>query len=155
MKIEFASEPHAPNRKMESEPVILEEADDVDDVDIDELCIALRKSTEQIASLYNDTYMQFRGMRKKLREEMTTMDKQPLRPKSNTKKWLVKHGLAETSSFHEFFGKVCDELAKEHRLDISHRTVLPNKEIAKLFQVPVDEPIHIIDFIKQAPELFR
>lgn len=137
------------------EPTLLEDDESVDNCDIDELCEALKKSSDQIATLYEDTYTQFRGMRKKIKEEMHSMDKLPLKPKAHAKKWLEKHSLPENPTFEEVFGKICDELNKDHRLNIANRTLTPNKEIAKLFHVKADEPIHIFDFLMQAPEVFQ
>ena len=135
--------------------VVLQEEEEIDDTTIEELCQALQKSSQQVTELYNDTYLQFRGLRKKVRDEMNTMDKQPLKPKAHAKKWMVSHGLSEKPTFHEFFEKVCDDLANEHRLDLAHRTLTPNKEIAKLFRIKENEPIHIMDFIVQATEVFE
>jgi hypothetical protein len=137
------------------EPVLLEEESDLDSVGIEELCDALNKSCKQITEVYNDTYMQFRGLRKKVKDEMHTMDYQPLKPKAHAKKWIVAHGLSDTPSFHDFFEAVCKELKEEDRLNITDRTLIPNKDIAKLFKVPVDQPIHIFDFLPLVPEVFQ
>jgi hypothetical protein len=140
---------------IEMEPVLLEEESDLDSVGVDELCQALDKSCRLVTDLYNDTYMQFRGLRKKVKEEMHTLDRQPLKPKPHVKRWLKKHNLPETPTFQEFFEVVCDELQKEDRLDLSQRTLTPTKEIAKLFCVEADSPIHILDFLMQATEVFQ
>ena len=138
------------------EPILLEEESDLDSVGIDELCQALNKSCKQVTDLYNDTYMQFRGLRKKVKEEMHTMDRQPLKPKSaSVKKWLKSHNLPETPTFQEFFDVVCSELQKEDRLNLSDRTITPTKEIAKLFSVKAETPIHVLDFLTQATEVFQ
>ena len=136
------------------EPILLEEESDLDSTGVEELCQALNKSCQQVTDLYNDTYMQFRGLRKKVKEEMHTMDYQPLKPKSHVKKWLQNHELPETPTFHEFFAAVCHDLKREDRLDITHRTVTPTKEIAKLFRVEENKPIHIFDLLLQVPEVF-
>lgn len=135
--------------------VVLQEEEEIDDTTIEELCQALQKSSQQVTELYNDTYLQFRGLRKKVRDEMNTMDRQPLKPKAHAKKWMISHDLPETPTFHAFFEKVCDDLAKEHRLDLAHRTLTPNKEIAKLFRIQENQAIHIMDFIVQATEVFE
>jgi hypothetical protein len=140
---------------IEMDTVVLQEEEEIDDTTIEELCEALHKSSQQIAELYNDTYIQFRGMKKKVKEEMNSMDKQALKPKAHAKKWIAAHDLPETPTFYEFFEKVCDDLAKEQRLDLATRTLVPTKEIAKLFRVKENEPIHILDFIMQAPEIFH
>jgi hypothetical protein len=138
------------------EPILLEEESDLDSVGIDDLCEALNKSCKQVTDLYNDTYMQFRGLRKKVKEEMQTMDRQPLKPKSaSVKKWLKSHNLPETPTFQEFFDVVCSELQKEDRLNLSDRTVTPTKDIAKLFCVEAETPIHVLEFLMQATEVFQ
>lgn len=137
------------------EPILLEEESDLDSVGIDELCQALDKSCKQVTELYNDTYMQFRGLRKKVKDEMNTLDRQPLKPKSHVKRWLKKHNLPDTPTFEEFFGEVCNVLTKDDRLNLSERTVTPTKEIAQLFCVEAEKPIHILDLLVQATEVFQ
>ena len=140
---------------IDMEPVLLEEESDFDSGDIDELCQALNKSCKQVTDLYNDTYMQFRGLRKKVKDEMNTLDRHPLKPKTHVKRWLKKHTLPETPSFQEFFEVICNELAKEDRLNLSARTVTPTKEIASLFNIEAEKPIHILDLLMQATEVFH
>ena len=152
MKIEL---PNIGLSSIEMEPILLEEESDLDSVGIDELCVALNKSCKEVTDLYNDTYMQFRGLRKKVKDELNTMDRQPLKPKSHVKRWLKKHNLSDTPSFQEFFGVICDELAKEDRLDLSTRTIKPTKEIAMLFRVEAETPIHVLDLLMRAPEVFQ
>lgn len=137
------------------EPILLEDESDLDSVGIDELCQALDKSCKQVADLYNDTYMQFRGLRKKVKDEMHTLDRQPLKPKPHVKRWLKKHNLSETPSFQEFFAVVCDELSKSDRLDLTNRTLTPTKEIASLFRVEAEVAIHVLDLLMQATEVFQ
>lgn len=139
----------------QNEPVLLEEESDLDSVGIDELCQALDKSCREVTDLYNDTYMTFRGMRRKVKDEMHTMDRQPLKPKSHAKKWIQAHGLSETPTFQEFFNAICTDLQAEDRLDLTYRTVTPTKEIAKLFRIEENKPIHILDFLVLAPEIFH
>lgn len=137
------------------EPALLEDESDLDSGEIDELCQALNKSCKQVTELYNDTYMQFRGLRKKVKDEMHTLDHQPLKPKAHVKRWLKKHNLPDTPSFQEFFEVICDELTKEDRLNLSERTVMPTKEIANLFNIEAEKPIHILDLLMQATEVFH
>jgi hypothetical protein len=140
---------------IEMEPVLLEDESDLDSIGIDELCDALNKSCKQVTELYNDTYMQFRGLRKKVKDEMHTLDRQPLKPKSHVKRWLKKHKLPETPTFQEFFAEVCSQLEKEDRLDLSKRTVTPTKDIAQLFQIEAETPIHVVDLLMKATEVFH
>lgn len=137
------------------DPVLLEDESDIDSVGIDELCEVLDRSCKQVTDLYNDTYMQFRGLRKKVKDEMNTLDRTPLKPKSHVKRWLRKHNLSETPTFQEFFGVICDELTKGDRLDLSSRTVRPTKEIASLFQIEAETPIHVLDLLMKSTEVFH
>jgi len=137
------------------ETVHLEDESDLDSIDLDELCQALNKSCKQVTELYNDTYMQFRGLRKKVKDELNTLDRLPLTPKPHVKRWLKKHKLSETPSFQEFFEIVCAELTKEDRLNLSARTITPTKEIASLFHIEAEKPIHVLDLLMQATEVFH
>jgi len=131
--------------------------EDLDDIDIEDLCSSLRKSSMEVANLYNDTFVQMKMLKKKMKEqesETYSLNTMPVTPKPHTKLWLKKNKLYRAISFHEFFTYVCEELAKENRLDLSKRTVTPSEDIAQLFQVPAEQPIHILDFIERTPELF-
>ena len=131
--------------------------EDLDDVDIEDLCSSLRKSSMDVANLYNDTFVQMKMLKKKMKEQESdtySLNTMALKPKPHTKLWLKKNKLYRELSFHEFFTYVCHILAKEHRLDLSKRTVTPSEDIAQLFHVPAEQPIHILDFIERTPELF-
>lgn len=131
--------------------------DELDEVDIDDLCSSLRKSSMEIVNLYNDTFVQMKMLKKKMKEQESdtySLNNVALTPKPHTKLWLKKNKLYRAITFHEFFTYVCETLAKENRLDLSKRTVTPSEDIAQLFQIPVEQPIHILDFIEQTPELF-
>jgi hypothetical protein len=131
--------------------------EDIDDVDIEDLCSSLRKSSMEVVNLYNDTFVQMRAFKKKLKEQESatySLNTVALKAKPHTKLWLKKNKLYREISFQEFFAFVCEELAKENRLDLSKRTVKPSEDIALLFGVPAEQPIHILDFIERTPELF-
>ena len=131
--------------------------EEIDDVDIEDLCSSLRKSSMEVVNLYNDTFVQMRAFKKKLKDQESatyTLHTVPLKAKPHTKLWLKKNKLYREISFQEFFAFVCEELAKENRLDLSKRTVKPSEDIALLFGVPAEQPIHILDFIERTPELF-
>ncbi len=137
------------------EPVLLEDESDLDSVGVEELCKALNDSCKQVTDLYNDTYMQFRGLKKKVKDELHTLDRHPLKPRAHVKKWLQSHELPDCPSFQEFFEAVCRDLKREDRLDITARTVTPTKEVAKLFKIKENQPIHIFDLLLRAPEVFH
>jgi hypothetical protein len=122
---------------------------------IEELCSTLHKSSMLVASLFDETYEQFRSLRKKVKYETISLEDVPLYPRSATRKWLTRHNLSESLTFQEFFAYVLDLLAKEHRLILARRTVLPNKELAKLFQVEAEREIHILEFLSHIPLMFH
>ena len=40
--------------------------EDLDDIDIEDLCSSLRKSSMEVANLYNDTFVQMKMLKKKM-----------------------------------------------------------------------------------------
>lgn len=131
--------------------------EEMDTIDIEDLCSSLRKSSIEVENLYNDTFMHMRAFKKKLKDQewsTNSLHTVPLKAKPHTKLWLKKNKLYRGISFQEFFAFICDELAKENRLDLSKRTIKPSEDIAVLFNIPADQPIHILDFIERTPDLF-
>ena len=43
--------------------------EDLDDIDIEDLCSSLRKSSMEVANLYNDTFVQMKMLKKKMKEQ--------------------------------------------------------------------------------------
>ena len=134
-------------------------SDDENDLEntesIEELCSTLHKSSMLIASLFDETYDQFRSIRKKVKHETISLEDVPLHPRAQTRKWLAAHGLSESLTFQEFFSYVLDLLAKEQRLILTRRSVRPNAELAKLFHVEAEQELHILEFLSQIPTLFH
>ena len=46
--------------------------EELDEIDMGDLCASLRKSSIEIGNLYNDTFVQMKVLKKKLREEAIT-----------------------------------------------------------------------------------
>jgi hypothetical protein len=135
--------------------VLLEEDSDDNGQNLKELCQSLQQSSLQLATAVEDTYQHFKLIRRKVKEEEHSLDKLPLKPRAHTRKWLEAHGLPEQCNYADFFTEVLNELSKEDRLDLSRRTLVPNASLAALVKIPVDVPIHIMDFISLTPTMFH
>ena len=70
--------------------------EDLDDIDIEDLCSSLRKSSMEVANLYNDTFVQMKMLKKKMKEqesETYSLNTMPVTPKPHTKLWLKNNKL--------------------------------------------------------------
>lgn len=135
--------------------VLLEDSSAEDSENLQELCQSLQTSSLQLADAIEDTYQHFKLIRRKVKDEEYSLDKMPLKPRAHTRAWMAAHGLPEQVCFEEFFAVILDELAKDNRLDLSARSLLPNTHLAALCKIPVDQPIHIMDFLSLVPTLFH
>ena len=79
--------------------------EDIDDVDIEDLCSSLRKSSMEVVNLYNDTFVQMRAFKKKLKEQESatySLHTVPLKAKPHTKLWLKKNKLYRVTSICKY-----------------------------------------------------
>jgi hypothetical protein len=139
--------------KMEtSDTVSLE---DYDTENLSEICHSLQKSSVKFAEEFETTYQQFKLFRKKVKAESSTLDAVPLKPRAHTRKWLEANGLSQEISFGDFFDFLLSQLAARKRLDLTSRSLLPTKDVANLYRIPVEKPISIFDLLERTPTLFH
>ncbi len=129
--------------------------EEYDTENLSDICRSLQKSSLQFAQEFESTYQQFKLFRKKVKDESAALDEMPLKPRAATRKWLETHGIMTEVSFTRFFETLLNQLAAEKRLDLTSRTVIPTRDIAALYQIPVETPISVFDLLERTPVLFH
>jgi hypothetical protein len=129
--------------------------EEYDTENLSDICQTLQKSSIQFAQEFESTYQQFKLLRKKVKDESAALDEMPLKPRAATRKWLAAKGLSNEVTFTLFFETLLNQLAADHRLDLTNRTIIPTKDIASLYQIPLDVPISIFDILERTPLLFH
>ncbi len=92
----------------------------------------------------------------KLKIELEELSETQLRSKPLLRKWLKARDLPLDCSFQQFFQAFLDEHKKEHRLDLSDRSILLNAEGCKLFGMEGKEKkVSIHDILEHLPVLYH
>jgi hypothetical protein len=92
----------------------------------------------------------------KLKIELEELSETQLHSKPLLRKWLKARDLPLDCSFQEFFQAFLDEHKKEHRLDLSDRSILLNAEGCKLFGMEGKEKkVSIHDILEHLPVLYH
>lgn len=92
----------------------------------------------------------------KLKIELEELSETQLHSKPLLRKWLKARDLPLDCSFQEFFQAFLEEHKKEHRLDLSDRSILLNAEGCKLFGMEGKEKkVSIHDILEHLPVLYH
>jgi hypothetical protein len=90
----------------------------------------------------------------KIKIEVDEMSQSEMRCKASLRKWLEKRGFSKEISFEEFFQKFLDEHREEDRLDMMDRTILLNKDAAKLFDLKEESKLTVLQLIEKLPLIY-
>ena len=90
----------------------------------------------------------------KIKIEVDEMSQSEMRCKASLRKWLEKRGFSKEISFEDFFQKFLDEHREEDRLDMMDRTILLNKDAAKLFDLKEESKLTVLQFIEKLPLVY-
>jgi len=92
----------------------------------------------------------------KMKQEIEDLSETELKSKPGLRHWLQARQMSKDCSFQEFFDCFLDEHKKEHRLDLSDRSILLNKDACKLFGIPGHNvKITMLDILERLPLLFH
>ena len=92
----------------------------------------------------------------KLKKELEDLSETSLRSKVPLRQWLTSRNLSKESTFQEFFETLLEEHKAEHRLDISDRSILLNKDACKLFGlVGKDIRMTMKELLEKLPQIYH
>ena len=128
----------------------------IDTLSVEESLIALRDHSVAVETLFEQIQDHFKQFRKLMVETpMDSLSEINLQAKEQLKPWLTQRLLPTSLSFQEFFAVFLKEHAKEHRLDLSRRSIHLNPDAVALLQYNSNDPISILDFLLFIPVLFE
>jgi hypothetical protein len=128
----------------------------IESLSFEESLLTLREQTKTVETLFQETQSQYHNFRKRLYESShETMSDCLLTAKPKLQIWLRVRKIPFTLRFVDFFAKFLEEHAKEHRLDLSSRSIRLTKESAILFNHTADTTIHLLDLLYHIPDLFE
>jgi hypothetical protein len=142
--------------KIDMETSDTEEIDEQNIVCIEQHLSSLKNASQIAEQEMINVLNRFKLVEHKLKIELEELSETQLRSKPLLRKWLKARNLPLDCSFQEFFQAFLDEHKKEHRLDLSDRSILLNAEGCKLFGFEgKDKKVSIHDILEHLPVLYH
>lgn len=133
-----------------------EEIDEQNIVQIEQHLSSLKTASQIAEQEIVAALNRFKLIEHKLKIELEELSETQLRSKPLLRKWLKARDLPLDSSFQDFFQAFLAEHKKEHRLDLSDRTILLNAEGCKVFGIEgQDKKVSIHDILERLPMLYH
>lgn len=127
-----------------------------EDQQIEESLSSLKEAGRQAEDAILTALNKLKVAQRKLKIEMDELSKTELRSKPILRHWLKAREMPIHSNFEEFFQAFLDEHKAEHRLDLSTRSILLNKDGCKLFGVDGEnKTITMNEVLERLPLLFH
>jgi hypothetical protein len=124
--------------------------------EIEESLSSLKSSGKEAEDAVVAALNRLKLAQQKLRIELEELSKTEVRSKPPLRHWLKSRQLPIHSTFEEFFQTFLEEHKAEHRLDLSTRSILLNKEGCKLFGLEGENKrITVNELLERLPLLFH
>jgi hypothetical protein len=136
---------------METEP----ETEVDDTISLEDTLGNLKRNANAVQIHFQESLKHLKAFQHKLGRESKDLSESPLQPRTRMMKWLTDRGLPVESSFVDFFDVFVQEHRKEHRLDVSKRTIRLNSAACILFGYKDMNPvIHLYDLLTKLNVLY-
>jgi hypothetical protein len=133
-----------------------EQEAETETISLEDTLQSLKRNAYAIEIHLQQSIQGVKRLQKHLLEESKDLSNQSLQPRTRMMKWLTDRGLPVESSFTDFFDVFLEEHKKEHRLDVSNRTIRLNEDASILFGYKSKQPqIHILDLMEKLPILYE
>lgn len=135
----------------------MEEQDtETETISLEDTLQSLKRNAYAVEIHLQQSILHLKKLQKRLIEESKDISQQALQPRTRMMKWLTDRGLPVESSFTEFFEVFLEEHKKEHRLDLSKRTISLNADACILFGYKSKSvELHILDLMEKLPVLYE
>jgi hypothetical protein len=140
-----------------TEEVDMEQEDDIEleTIPLEETLETLKRNANAVEVHLQESIKHLKRLRKQLAEDSKDLSEMPLQPRTRMMKWLTERGLPVESTFAEFFEVFIEEHKKDHRLDLSQRTVQLNSGACVLFGLKEQNPVMtLFDLLEKLPLLY-
>ena len=135
----------------------MEEHDtETETISLEDTLQSLKRNAYAVEIHLQQSIQYVKALQKKIVEESKDISQQALQPRTRMMKWLTDRGLPVESSFTEFFDVFLEEHKKDHRLDVSKRTISLNADACVLLGYKSKHvELHIFDFMEKLPLLYE
>lgn len=129
---------------------------EIDTISLEDTLDSLKRNANAVEVHLQESLKQLKRFQKRLAEDSKDISEVPLQPKTRMMKWLTDRGLPVESTFHEFFEIFLEEHKKDHRLDLSKRTVQLNSAACILLGMKDCNPIvSLYTLLEKLPVLYE
>jgi hypothetical protein len=124
-------------------------------ISLDDTLESLKRNAKAVDVYFQETRKKLKDFQKKLAEESGGLNDVPLQPRTRMMKWLTDHGLPVECTFTDFFEVFVEEHKKEHRLDLSKRSICLNENACILFGIKGRNPdVCLYDLLERLNVLY-
>lgn len=128
---------------------------DAETISLDDTLASLKRNADSIQIYLQESLKKCKAFQHRLAEESKNLAELPLQPKTRLMKWLTDHGLPVECTFQDFFEAFVDEHKKEHRLDLTTRSIQLNSAASILFGYKDTNPwVPIYDLMEKLSVLY-
>ena len=117
------------------------ETDGEEIISLDDTLVSLKRNANAVEIYYQQSVKHFKSFQHKVYKESNSISERPLQPRTRMMKWLTDRNLSVESTFQEFFEAFVDEHKKDHRVDVSKRTIRLNSSASILFGYKDMDPV--------------
>jgi len=125
-----------------------------EDISLEDTLESLKRNAKAAEVHLVESLKQLKVFQRNLAKESKSVEL-PLQPKTRLMKWLTDRGLKVESSFQEFFEAFVEDHKKDHRLDLSERTIQLNTAACVLFGMKDTNPkVPLYDLLQKTTTLY-
>ena len=129
---------------------------ETDTISLESTLQSLKRNARAVEIHLQQSIQDVKKLQKHVTEESKDISQHALLPRTRMMKWLTDRGLPVESSFTDFFEVFLAEHKKDHRLDVSKRTICLNADACVLFGYKSKQlELHILDLMEKLPVLYE
>ena len=129
---------------------------EIDTISLEDTLISLKRNAYAVEVHLQESLKRLKQFQKRLTGNSRDISEVPLQPKTRMMKWLTDRGLPVECTFQEFFEVFLEEHKKEHRLDLSKRTVQCNSAACVLLGMKDCNPVvSLYTLLEKLPLLYE
>ena len=130
-----------------------ESQEENDTISLEDALESIKRNSKAAEVHYLESVKQLKAFQNRLAKESN--EEVPLQPRTRMMKWLTDRGLKVESTFQEFFEAFVEDHKKEHRLDLSTRSIQLNTAACVLFGYKDTNPkVSLYDLLERVPSLY-
>ena len=129
---------------------------EIDTISLEDTLDSLKRNALAVEVHLQESLKRMKGFQKRMTENSKDISEVPLIPKTRMMKWLTDRGLPVECTFQEFFEVFLEEHKKEHRLDLTERSLKLNSAACVLLAMKDCDPVvSLYALLEKLPLLYE